>query len=390
MKKFHLIACLVLCMFFRNELVSNPIVVYPPQAFVSELVFDPSHTWTLELEMFIDINLPLSGVIDSIVLQSNTSRAKLVFFPAAHYALFNITAADLNAPFMLNYLQDTLRVTTYADSSQYFFGPAVNTHMLVYGYPGCEIPTVLAGQSISARERDPGNPRYFYLDNSPTIGLQNDTTGATSILTGKFYDVRGDLISAALYQQGFALPANVEPDYWGLQVFYAPLAEFAFDAQGNYSTTFLSRNTVTSGINYLHGDYSPYGYSISELLPCEEFTFFVEPGSVMSHDIHLADSTFLVGIQDPQDTRKKDISIICAPNPVSQSGTFFITADEPVEDAEIVIYSAGSSVVCRLAVPQANKCSITFSRDRLGAAGLYFYSLVQHGKRTRTGEIICQ
>jgi hypothetical protein len=110
----------------------------------------------------------------------------------------------------------------------------------------------------------------------------------------------------------------------------------------------------------------------------------------VSHDIHLADSSFLVGIQEPQRINKKEITLICAPNPVSQSGTFFITAAEPVRHGEIVIHSASGSMVCRLPVPELTKSSVTFSRDRLGAAGLYFYTLLQNGNVVQSGEIICQ
>jgi hypothetical protein len=392
MKRFLIIFGLILCFFFHNDLNSNPIILYPPQAFISELTFNASHEWTLELEMFIDLQLPVNGIIDSIILRSDSSRARLVSFPSEHYALFTITVADLYSPFTINYIQDTLRVITYADPILMPEGPWVNTHMLIFGFSGCEIPALLDGQSICTWEKEHGNPRYFYLDNSPTIGIENDTIGATVNLTGKFYDSRDHLISYALNQYDFALPVNVDPCTWGFppQSFFCTLDIFTFDQQGNYSTTLLSRNTSVSNISYLYWGYAPVGYSNSETLACENFGFFLEPGGKILQDIHLTDSSFLVGLKGPRENHMQDISIICVPNPVSQSGEFFIKSDHTIENAEIIIQSTNGSVVLRLPVTQINKSSITFSRQQLGSPGLYFFTLLQNNKHIKSGEIICQ
>ena len=390
MKRFLLIVGLVICISVLHDLNANPVIILPPQAFISELVFNPSHNWSLEMEMFIDQNSQVVGVIDSIVLQCGSSRARLVSFPAEHYSLFTITSANLNAPFTLNYLQDTLRVISYADSAHYFDGPAVNTHMLVYGYPTCEIPILLVGQSICAREKEHGNPQYFYLDNSPTPGAENDTIGATIHLTGKFYDARGHLISYTLNQHNFALPINVDPNMWGFQLFYSPMDVFTFDSEGNFTTTLLSRNSSFNKISYLYGTHTSYGYSINQLLPCAGFSFFTGPGETMLHDIQLSDSSFLVGIKNPQETARQDISVICAPNPVSQSGAFLITADKPVENGAIIIHSASGSIMLKLPVPHLSNSMISFTREQLGAPGLCFFTLLQNGKPIKSGDIICQ
>ena len=126
-----------------------------------------------------------------------------------------------------------------------------------------------------------------------------------------------------------------------------------------------------------------------EPLPCENFSFFMEPGGTVLQDIHLSDSSFLVGIINPPENHKQEISIICAPNPVSQSGAFFITSDKPVMNAEIIIRSTNGSTVLRLPVPQLNKTRITFTHEQLAAPGLYFFTLIQNNKPIKSGEIIC-
>ena len=394
MKRFILLIAISLCFSsFFNDLKSNPIIVLPPQAFISELVFNPSHQWTLELEMFIDQYMQVNGAIDSIVLKSNSSRAKLISFPLEHYILFTITSANLNGPFILNYLQDTLRVITYGDSSQSFlYGNPVNTHMLVFGYTNCEIPVLLDGQSICAREKEHGNPRYFYLDNSPTIGIENDTIGATITLTGNFYDIRNILIDYTPNQHGFALQVNADPCMGGYppQSYFCLLDWFTFNQQGQYSTSLLSRNGKVDNISYLYWNGSPYGYSSEELLPCEHFSFFLEPGGSITHDIHLTDSSFLVGTHEIPANLNQKISVICAPNPVSETGTFFISSSEPLENAALVIHSANGSKVLTLPVPPLSKSMITFTHEQLGAPGLYIFTLLQNSKPVKTGEILCQ
>jgi hypothetical protein len=392
MKRFLIIVGLILCISSHNDLNSNPIYYPPPQAFISELTFNASHDWNLELEIFIDQNLQVNGIIDSIILTSGSSRARLVSFPAGNYILFAITAANLNSQFTINYILDTLKVITYADSTLYLFGPTINTHMLVFGYSDCEIPALLEGKSICAWEKEHGNPRYFYLDNSPTIGSENDTIGATVNLSGKFYDCRGSLVSFAPDQHDFALPVNVDPCTWGVPPlsFYCPLDVFVFDQQGYYSTNLLSRNTSVNNICYLYWGYAPIGYSNSETLPCDNFSFFLEPGELKLQDIHLTDSSFLVGIKDPPGYHKQEISIICAPNPVSQYGAFYINSEKAVENAEIIIHSNNGSMVLTLPVPRINKSIVSFSREQLGISGLYFYTLLQDNKPLKSGEIICQ
>jgi hypothetical protein len=392
MKRLLFIVGFIVCISCHNDLNSNPIYYPPPQAFISELTFNASNDWTLELEIFIDPNLQVNGIIDSIILRSNSSLARLVSFPAGNYSLFTITAASLNSPFTIDYGEDTLRVITYADPALYYYGPTVNTHMLIFGYSDCEIPALLDGQSICAWEKEHGNPRYFYLDNSPTIGSENDTIGATVTLTGKFYDCRGSLISFAPDQHDFALPVNVDPCTWGVppQSFFCPLDVFVFNQQGDYSTSLLSRKTSVSKIWYLYWGYAPIGYYTSEPLQCQNFSFFLEPGGIRQQNIHLTDSSFLVGINDLPVSKNQEISIICAPNPVSHSGAFFITSEKTVENAEIIIHSSNGSVVLRLPVPENRKSMISFSREQLGIPGLYLFTLVQNNKPITSGEIICQ
>ena len=59
-----------------NPAKSNPIIVYYPQAYVSELLFTSPSVWQLEMELWVPEEFLIAGVIDSIVIECNAGRAK--------------------------------------------------------------------------------------------------------------------------------------------------------------------------------------------------------------------------------------------------------------------------------------------------------------------------
>jgi hypothetical protein len=222
------------------------------------------------------------------------------------------------------------------------------------------------------------------------LGSENDTIDATVNLTGNFYDIRDSLIYYTLYHYDFALPINVQIVTPGPHDYYYPLDIFSFDQDGKYSTNLLARNTYVNKIDYLFVGNAPEGlYSNNEILSCEDFSFFKEPGETMLQDIHLTDWFFLVGTNDFAAKTEQDISILCAPNPVTGSGKFMITSENPLEKAEILVCSSNGTVILKMEVPNSVKSIISFNRDGLGMPGLYFFTLLQNNQPVKSGEFIC-
>jgi hypothetical protein len=390
MKKILFLFILVETIYPVKLTMANPIVYRSPQAYISELTFDSGNYWTIEAEMFIsDPMFLVNGIIDSIVITSNEGRARVLSFPIALHQLFLINTTGLNHNLQINPVNDRITIFTYANPDIFgLYGNTLSTHTLTYGNPENEIPHLNQGQSICTREHEWANPLYYYLDNSPTLGVSNDTIGATVNVIGKFYDCTGTLITQPPTNVEFVLPVNLESVWRYGEKYYFPLFLFAFDAQGNYCTKILSRYVGVTKINY----WTPSVYAglgNCEDLACETFSFFMNPGIVYFTDIHLTDSTFLVGTSHKK-KNKETLEIICAPNPVVTDGSFYFTANIPADNTEIIIFSLTGQQCMKVKIPPEKQGTIGFRKEQLGSDGLYIYSVIRNGKKIHSGYIICQ
>lgn len=372
---------------------TNPIIIEYPQVFISELSFDSNNDWTLELEMFCREMFPLPGSIDSVVIQTNWGRARLLSLPIENYVLFSISMTDLSSPLVIDPLKDTIRIKTYLDESTgyYNYGDYLE-HRLVFGYHDCEIQFLYPGQSICTWEIAYGYPVCFYKDNSPTPGLPNDTIGATVTLHGKFFDYYNHQIMSPLDQYAFSLSNNVTSYYYELYEtsYYLSLSVFDFENSGSYTTQVLSGNRNVSVIDNLYWGGCPYGYPDLVSYSCENFTFNLEPGQVMEQNILLTDSSFNVGTKELHPALQDNLSLVCAPNPFSLFVDFYLTSDNAILATEILIFnSKGQQVKSIHADTDTSSWSGRVTKEELGSSGIYFYSLITKGKRIKSGQIIC-
>jgi hypothetical protein len=400
MKKIvHLL--LVACgLFLTAETKANPIVIIPPQAFLSEVYIQTSNNWSLEMEMFIPVQYLSLGYdpIDSIIITSNTGKGKVLSFTTVTHAIFVINNSLLSNNVAINPSQDTLTVYTYLNPqlvSNYYLEPYY-MHKLVFGYPTCEIPVLTPGQSICARERNYGNPEYFYLDNSPTIGFENDTTGASATIHGHFYDCRDSLITYSLNNFSFALWPNVEsiPNPHPLGVpptFWVTLYDFSFDEQGFFTSHVLARNSSEYNVFYLWwSEWNPYGADGGHDLSCLPFTYDLEPGQTQQQDIHLTDTTFLVGIPAIQPSSTSDVRIVCAPNPLKTSTSLFISSNHILKNPHLRIIDNVGKVLKEFKLPDGANTTLRISKEEIGSAGMFIYSLLENNKPVCSGYLICE
>lgn len=372
---------------------ANPIIIEYPQVFISELSFQANSDWTLELEMFCKEMFPLPGSIDSVVIHTNWGSARLLSFPYENHALFLITKDNLSSPLVINPLQDTIRILTYLDESTGYtsFGEYL-MHELIFGYPESVIPFLAPNQSICAWEITFGYPVCFYKDNSPTMGYQNDTTGATATLHGMFYDYLNRLIMVNMYQYDFSISNNVTSYYYELYQtsYFVSLAEFNFDISGSYTTQVLSGNRNVSLVDHLYNGGCPYGYPYMQALSCESFGFNLEPGQVMEQNILLTDSSFNVGLKEMIPALSTNLSLVCAPNPFSEFVDFYLSSAQSISNTEIQIFNVKGQLVKTIHVDNNTLAwSGRVTKGDLGSSGIYFYLLIEEGKKIKSGQIIC-
>jgi len=180
MKKFAIVLLLVV---WSVTALANPIA----QNFFSELLFN-SEGWVLEVNN-LDYIFEKSDslIIRPIILQSGTDTVSTTNFTISDDSLFFIiNSSDIGSGFTLNPEGDDLQVGFILDEE------LIWTEQFTYG-PDGDIATPRPGQSICFgryHHIDVYFPTY-YLDNSPTIGLENDTIGANGQGIGLVIDPYG-------------------------------------------------------------------------------------------------------------------------------------------------------------------------------------------------------
>lgn len=163
--------------------LANPIALN----FFNELLFN-SEGWVLEvnnLEYVFEKSDSL--IIRPIILQSGTDTVTTTNFTISDDSLFFIiNSSDIGSVFTLNPEEDDLQVGFILDEEWIW------TEQFTYG-PDGDIATPRPGQSICFgryHHIDVYFPTY-YLDNSPTIGLENDTIGTSGQGIGMIIDPYG-------------------------------------------------------------------------------------------------------------------------------------------------------------------------------------------------------
>jgi hypothetical protein len=381
MKRFFLTMFLAISIY---ALVANPILAPEPRASISELYFIDQDTW--QLEFYLVEYDDIFFTCDSVVMLSQSSRLKIFeSYTAPPNNLYALNSSD-HPDFYLNHQQDSLVLITYFD-----YGNATEfIHTLVYGYADCFIPVLNPGQSICCLFDPDGLPKdYFYKDDTPTIGEPNDYEGATAYLQGKMYDITGQLITSLPENNAFCLSQNMNWHYvFYYGIHYYDILGFSIDEEGNYSTGILAHQSEIAKL-YLLTDVWSVGSAYFRTAFCNTIIFNLEPGSILDVDIHLADSTFLVGISEPIKRILPNISVAIAPNPFSDFTQLFLESDEGLSDVAMHIYNASGSIVKSYLLPQGEKTMLIVRKTDLGAPGIYSYAVQRENNVLRSGKLVC-
>jgi hypothetical protein len=392
MKRIILLVSLILSLnvVFSNP---NPVVLYDPQAFISELFFTSDNEWHMEIELWVPEYYLINGVIDSIVIQSNAGKSRWLGWYITSHQLFLINKWNLNDYLYFNPDQDTITILTYLNQSLTNYGDSVVVHQLIYGYPDCEIPSVGDGslggwsQSICAREQNYGDPLYFYRDDSPTLGIDNDTQGSVATVSGYFYDHRDSLITYNAADYYFCFQINSEFAYIHPVYAWSPLSAIHFEENGLYNQNVLSRHTNTAYI--IRGTmFCPF-YDL-QFLECIPFEYNLMPGEVISQDIHLTDTNFIVGMRDLPEPPSDNLHVTIAPNPFSDYTNFFIESDHTLAGGEIKIFDIKGRLVKEIRLHEFTKEIVRLEKSELYGSGVYVYAVICDEKLVKTGQLICQ
>lgn len=338
MKKIYTILLIIAFGFSAN---ANPVEAEPLK--ISELFFDESGNWHIELIYYIEYYKD-GAFQDSVFLQSSTHSVQLppYSFPDSE-GVFVITADDLDEEFQISRDGDFLKIVSYN------WGYPTEDKLIFGNYPDASIGSPKEGQSLALQESF-RNQEVFSKDNSPSLGFPNDTLGMCGTLRGTIYDMENEPVK----NRGFIL------DFF-----------FETDEQGKFEARVLSKPSMYNGITHL-----PYKW-----IQAEPYDYVMEPDSVVEVDIRLL-SELPSGISQ-EEIANSPISFY--PNPVVKNEKINMHIDLPVNSANIsieIIDISGRIVKTKKAASNNNYIT---APDR---AGSYIIRAMMDGKPISSHKII--
>lgn len=358
----QLLSFLLITLFSPAILVAN---IAPPQAYITEIQVNSSGNWIIEL----GFSYYGMGEIDSLMLETSAGSAligPLTFLPGSQ-GLFGfdslalITIEDLTNPLFVQPDGDFVTLYSYSHNG--------NTVIVAYDYiafglwPGSYLPETSAGQSYAKVHfvQSAGWTSSFCLDDTPTIGLPNDTTGCLATLHGMVFDV-----DATPFTEGWFpfivhnVSIHVQPD-------------------GSYCERLYARNYYEDTI-FMR--FPPW--------PNTVVAYQIEPVdvSIQPDTAVLNDFITLTMVASPPLPEKEKPDPVVFPNPFSDRITFYLPSQGSSSDQHrLRIYSeAGKLVFDQVVHPGSTQ--ITWKPDSTAPPGAYIYHFGSESGGFSSGTVI--
>ncbi|MEA3476125.1 MAG: T9SS type A sorting domain-containing protein [Candidatus Cloacimonadota bacterium] len=352
----HKTFALLFILLLFSELNGN--VVFPG-AYIEEIYFDGDY-WTIELlNIFVQ-----EETLDNCKIASSSDTS--LFNPGIYFPLFGYTLITQDS------LQSQLNINKNGDmiATYYPYNDLVDRRY--FGdYINSIINSPFSGQSlarITISDTATGmSGKVLTKDNSPTLGIPNDTTGTQGTFCGYVFDNQNNPIIGT---------------------------EIQFYRQYNVQNLFPIINT------------NSYGYFSQRMFSLNYDVFILVDGSVlMDTTITIEpDSTtyceFYIDLTSVDEEIKKYNQIILNnyPNPFIESTTISFSAtsllrqlaDTPGQ-AKINIYNIKGQLVKQLSIDNRQSSIEWDGKSEEGILqppGFYFYSLEIDGKKVKTNKMI--
>jgi hypothetical protein len=344
MKRFLII---ILHFTIGIKLIANIVPMW--EIMLSELYFDESGNWKLEIEY---VDLPVFRdelTIDSMFLYSSTDTVRVPIYFLKKNDIYVITADSLESEFRINRNGDRLRLITYVNDIWHGAGLV---HSLTFGnYPGAEVGAPHQNQSLARFWS------YWVKNNSPSIGYPNDTTGMCGTLKGVVYDKSLKPVSNITFQLHRDIPFSFETS-----------------ESGEFSARVLSMPTIF-GYTIQRTDQTTKSISIEDLI------FDMEPDSVVFRDIYLKDD-LITGIFSPL-TKNNPVSVY--PNPLSVNEKLTVEIDLPVltADIRVEIRSLDGKLISQERITDS-----TSLVSLPGVSGIYIVTVLLERQRIWSGRVM--
>jgi len=295
--------------------------IAPPQAYITEIQVDSSGSWTIELG-FHEMSMLF---IDSMRLETSSGSAQILqlnYLPGytIYYydSLALVTNANLSNSLTIDLSCDYVKLYSYAFTGNL----VVSVDSVVFGsYPGSFLSQVSPAQSMAevGFMQGPGWCGSFCLDNSPTLGLPNDTAGSLSTLFGMVYSIDGNPFTEGsfLFDRGNFF-IYIQPD-------------------GSFSQRIFACDYYEDTINIY---FPPWPYTtVSYVIDPVEVSF--QPDTAIQRDF----ITISIVAFTPESEKQKP-KPVAFPNPFTDRITFYLPLqNHPVDEQRLRIYSQGGKLV---------------------------------------------
>ncbi|NQT62838.1 MAG: T9SS type A sorting domain-containing protein [Candidatus Marinimicrobia bacterium] len=238
-KRLNKVLPWIVLLFLGFSLYANPIEL----KIFSEIQFSytDSTDWIIELQD----SWGYSENMDGWYITSSTDTAYFNFGLNINHASYPLVRSDsLQTLFTFNVYNDVL--TLYDSLNQWI--DAVSFGDREYA----NISSPFPGQSISlCQENGPevtDSRLYWYIDNTPSIGVENDYEGGYGTVSGNVHDADGNLQEGVRIIYGYGVHINGEPDT--LDRFTDSLGFYQFWSPSQlrtvtiHHTDFISQDTI--------------------------------------------------------------------------------------------------------------------------------------------------
>jgi len=330
-----------------------------PQAYISEIFVDSIGNWTIEMGFFYEDSL----YIDSMRVVTSLGSALIT-----NYSLINtggdgffefislITDDNLSDPIVINPEADFVKIISYAWGDQPF------DYVAFGDYPGSFLDCLEAGESvITLIYYNNGSGIWeFCMDNSPTIGLGNDTTGAMGTFSGIIYDPSGIPFSEGKIFM---------PDIGGLALNISP--------DGSFNHRVPCRNYMFDTIQMFVPSRLLTYYAV------EAFSFCLHPNSSQNHDI--ITTSLITGVEE-QSSNANFVTV--APNPFSDHVVFYFNMNNnDDQNLHFSIYSLEGKMITQFPVSPGEK-RLDWNPSGDVSQGTYIYRLENNNQILKTGKFV--
>ncbi len=324
----------------------------PPMALLREVFVDSLGNWTVELWLY------QGQYIDSIQIgfsNGNSIVDNYTLIPPNDLVL--IDNSNLVSPISVNPDGDYIILRSWGSGYWHY-------DSLAFGnYPGSYLDCISGGESYAYVECYTGvnNNGAFSIDETPTLGYENDNSGALADFTGDVYDPDGS------------------PIYEGILIFGLEDLHYDIYGGGTFSGPIFAHRYYSDTIT-IKSDSYPYTYTTYTIEPIE---FCATPGSTIEKDIIC---TTLVNVGEKIE---EDPLVVVSPNPFSSTITFYWETPklQSNDQVELFIYDQqGKQSLKEMIQPNIHMYKWT-PGDNL-PLGMYIYHLVKNGESISTGKII--